>query len=86
MIESEAEYETIAPIQNQNIIDENNNGIPDADEFELLIPGGISGYTDDGDIILSDGTRISPEDLAAWILANTVPADPAAEPAPDVEN
>ena len=76
VIESEAEYETITPTQGQNIIDENNNGIPDADEFELLIPGGISGYTDDGDVILSDGRRISPEDLAAWILANTAPANP----------
>ncbi len=76
VIESEAEYETITPTQGQNIIDENNNGIPDADEFELLIPGGISGYTDDGDVILSDGRRISPEDLAAWILANTAPTNP----------
>lgn len=92
VIESEAEYETISPVQGQNVIDENNNGIPDADEFELLIPGGISGYTDDGDVILSDGRRISPEELAAWILANTAPAEPA-EPVitdsvqePEVEN
>ncbi len=86
VIESEAEYETITPTQGQNIIDENNNGIPDADEFELLIPGGISGYTDDGDVILSDGRRISPEDLAAWILANTAPADPGIEADQGVED
>jgi hypothetical protein len=85
VIESEAEYETIAPIQGQNVIDENNNGIPDADEFELLVPGGISGYTDDGDVILSDGRRISPEELAAWILANTAPAEPMEPIEPDLE-
>lgn len=86
VIESEAEYQTISPVQGQNVIDENNNGIPDADEFELLIPGGISGYTDDGDVILSDGTRISPQDLAAWILANTQQPEPVPEPVPTEEN
>lgn len=76
VIESEEEFETIRPYpSSENIIDENNNGIPDAEEFELLVPGGISGYTDDGDVILSDGTRISPEELAAWVLANTAPSD-----------
>ena len=77
VIESEEEFEAIRPYpSSENIIDENNNGIPDAEEFELLVPGGISGYTDDGDVILSDGTRISPEELAAWVLANTAPSDP----------
>ena len=76
VIETEEEYETIRPYPSENIIDENNNGIPDAEEFDLLVPGGISGYTDDGDVILSDGTRISPEDLAAWVLANTAPTNP----------
>lgn len=87
VIESEEEFEAIRPYpSSENIIDENNNGIPDAEEFELLVPGGISGYTDDGDVILSDGTRISPEELAAWVLANTAPSDPqmVEEPAEEV--
>ena len=44
-------------------------------------------YADDGDVILSDGRRISPEELAAWILANTAPTE-AVEPdlEPEIQN